>query len=138
VTAEWIIATLVFIPVTGALGITSKYALADLRWQDLILWTGIGYVLLVIVLLLLGVTRVQFVSGSAWAVASTVAVIAALFSFYIALSSGQAGKVVPVSAAYPAVTLVLAAIFLSEHVTVARAAGMVLVVIGVMVLTAAR
>jgi uncharacterized membrane protein len=43
-----------------------------------------------------------------------------------------------VSAAYPAVTLVLAAAFLSEALTVGRAAGTVLIIAGVVMVTLAK
>jgi drug/metabolite transporter (DMT)-like permease len=45
---------------------------------------------------------------------------------------------VTVSAAYPAVTLVLAAIFLSEGLTVGRSAGALLVIAGVIVITLSK
>lgn len=136
--AKWIIPTLIYIVAMGGLGITSKFALGNLRWQDLIMWSGIGYVLVVIVMLIIGKVQVEFVTGSGWAVLSAALVITALFSFYGALSSGLPGKVVPVSAAYPAVTLVLAAIFLSGDVTVLRSVGVAVVVAGVTLVTMAR
>ena len=46
VTAKWLIPTIVYIFAGGGLGILSKVALRQLRWQDLVLWTGIGYVIL--------------------------------------------------------------------------------------------
>lgn len=138
VTAKWLIPTVIYVLTLGGLGITSKFALRHLRWQDLILWSGIGYVLLVIGMLIIGQTQVEFVDGSAWAALGAAAVITALFAFFVALSSGEAGKVVPVSAGYPAVTLIMAAIFLSEGITVAKGAGVLLVVGGVVVLTTAE
>ena len=44
---------------------------------------------------------------------------------------------VSITAAYPVVTLILAAIFLSEAITVAKAVGVLVVVGGVVVLTTA-
>ena len=73
-----------------------------------------------------------------WAAASAALAIGALILLYIALNTGEASKVVPISAAYPAVTLVLAAIFLSEAITFARAGGMLLVIAGVIVLTSVK
>ncbi|WP_187368992.1 EamA family transporter [Baekduia soli] len=137
-TAKWLIPTVIYIFANGGLGITSKYALRDLKWQHLIFWSGLGYVMLVIVMLIIGKTSVQWTDGSGWAALGAAAVIIALFMFFVALSTGEAGKVVPISAAYPAVTLFLAAIFLSEAVTVAKLLGVALVVGGVAVLTTAE
>jgi uncharacterized membrane protein len=101
--AGWVVPTLIYIVTTGLLGIFTKFALRDRPWQELILWTGLGYILLVIVLLITGQTSVEFVSGSWWAILSAALVISCLIFLFGALNSGQAGKVVPVSAAYPAV-----------------------------------
>jgi uncharacterized membrane protein len=137
-TAEWLIPTVVFILVTGSLGITSKLALKTMGWQDLLLWSGIGYILLVGVLVAIGQSHVKFVTGSGWAAFSAVLAITGLFAIYFALSNGPAGKVIPIGAAYPAVTLILAVIFLSERLTVPKAGGVALVIIGVVVLTRAE
>ncbi len=64
-------------------------------------------------------------------------IITSLFMFFVALSTGEVGKVVPITAAYPVVTLILAALFLSEALTVAKAVGVLVVVGGVVVLTTA-
>jgi uncharacterized membrane protein len=133
----WLIPTLAYVLLVGALGVTGKLALRTLSWYDLILWTGAGYVLAAGVLLALGRTELRIVSGTGWAVLSGVAAIGGLISLYLALGAGDAGKVTAVSAAYPVCTLLLAAAFLSEPLTVARAAGASLVVGGVIVLTVA-
>jgi bacterial/archaeal transporter family protein len=137
VTAKWLIPTVIYIFAGGGLGILSKFAMRQMRWQDLVLWTGLVYVVLAIGFLIAGQTSVQFVAGSAWAALGTVAVIAALYMFFVALSTGEVSKIVPISATYPVVTLILAAMFLSEGVTVAKAAGVAVVVGGVVVLTTA-
>lgn len=136
--AKWLIPTLIYILAAGGLGVTSKLALRHLRWQDLILWSGISFVCVAVALLIVGRAHVQLVAGSGWAVLTAAAAITSLIVFYVALVNGEAAKVVPVSAAYPVVTLLLAALFLSEGVTVVRAVGVLLVVGGVVVLTGAR
>jgi uncharacterized membrane protein len=137
VTAKWLVPTVIYVFAIGGLGVASKLALRHLRWQDLILWAGIGYAAVAFVLLIIGQTEVQFGAGVGWAALGAAAAIIALFALYVALSSGEAGKVVPISASYPVVTLVLAALFLSEGITIAKAAGVLLVVGGVVVVTSA-
>ena len=70
--------------------------------------------------------------------ASAALAISGLIMLYVALGTGEATKVVTVSAAYPAATLLLAAAFLSEAITVARLAGVALVIVGVVVMTVAH
>ena len=74
----------------------------------------------------------------AWAIASGALAISGLIALYLALGNGDAGKVISITAAYPAVTLVLAAAFLSEAITVGRAVGTVLIIAGVVTVTLAK
>jgi drug/metabolite transporter (DMT)-like permease len=74
-------------------------------------------------------------AGTGWAILSAAMAIGALIALYVALNSGEASTIIPLSAAYPAVTLVLAAVFLSEAVTAAKAGGAALVLAGVVLLT---
>ena len=130
--------TLVYIFAAGALGVTTKLALRDVTWQVLIMWSGIGYVVVGMFMLITGATQVEFADGTGWAALGAAVGISALFALFVALTNGEAGAVVPVSAAYPVVTLILAAIFLSESITIAKAGGAVLVIGGVVMLTMAR
>ena len=75
--------------------------------------------------------------GGPWALLAAVCVVGALIFFYLALESGEASKLVPISAAYPAVTLVLSAIFLAEDVSLVKVGGLVMVIGGVVVLSVA-
>jgi bacterial/archaeal transporter family protein len=136
--AKWLVPTSIYVLTVGALGVTSKLALRSLPWQALVMWTGIGYVIATAVLLALGQTKLTFVHGTSWAILSAALAIGGLISLYIALRTGQATKVVTVSAAYPAITLVLAALTLSEAVSLARIGGICLVIAGVIVMTVAR
>ena len=95
------------------------------------------YSLTAIVLLVLGRAGVHFESNTWWALLAAVCVVSALVFLYGALENGEVSKIVPISAAYPAVTLVLSAIFLAEDVSLVKAGGMVLVIGGVIVLSVA-
>jgi transporter family protein len=134
----WLIPTLLYVLAVGALGVTGNLALRTLNWPDLILWTGTGYIGVALTLLIIGQTEVRFTAGTAWAMASGALAIGGLILLYLALGAGDAGKVVSVSAAYPAVTLVLAAAFLSEPLTIGRALGAALIVGGVVIVTLAK
>jgi transporter family protein len=136
--AKWLVPTFVYVLAVGSLGVTSKLALRTLPWQTLVMWTGIGYLAVTGLLLGLGQAKLNFVHDTPWAMLSGAMAIGGLVSLYLALNTGEASKVVTVSAAYPAVTVVLAALTLSESVSLARVGGLCLVVGGVIVLTVAR
>ena len=134
-TSKWLFPTLAYVVALGALGVTSKLALRTLSWQDVLVWTTIGYIFTSTFLLATGQAGIKFEANTWWAVASAALAISALIFLYVALGTGQASKVIPVSAAYPAITLVLSAIFLSESFTLPKIGGIALVVAGVVVLT---
>jgi transporter family protein len=136
-TAKWLVPSLAYVGLLGALGVTSKLALRTLSWQDILLWTTVGYVITSIVLLGLGQTDFHWQGNTWWAAASAGVAIGALICLYLALGSGEAGKVIPITAAYPAVALILSALFLSEGISAAKVGGVALVVGGVIVLTSA-
>jgi transporter family protein len=133
----WIIPTLYYVVAVGALGIFGKVALRTLQWPDMLLWTGVGYIAVAGILLALGKTRVAFVPGTFWAILAGATAISSLIALYLALGRGQVGTVSAVTAGYPVVTLVLAAVFLAEKLTLARGLGAALVVVGVAMLSLA-
>lgn len=55
-------------------------------------------------------------------------------TYFLALKRGFASAVVPVVGAYPLVTLLLAALLAGERVTLAKAAGALLIVTGVVLI----
>jgi transporter family protein len=134
----WLLPTLYYVVAVGALGVTGKLALRTLDWPDLILWTGAGYIVVASFLLATGQTQLRFVHDTGWAIASGALAISGLIALYLALGNGDAGKVISITAAYPAVTLVLAALFLSEAITVGRAVGTLLIIAGVVTVTLAK
>ena len=137
-TGDWLVPTLVYVLGVGALGVTGKLALRHLRWPDLLQWMAVGYVIVIAVLVALGEITVPLQRDTWWAIAAALCACSSLVILYVALGLGEASKVVPVTAAYPAVTLVLSAAVLSEALTVARVGGVALVLAGAVVVTAAR
>src|SRR5947209_1039326 len=107
----WLPATLGYSLAIGSLGIAIKLALRDVSWQVLLLSITLGYVVLTIASGLAGTIHLPAQPG-VWLVFTIVAGIlgAGAFPFLnLALRSGPASQVVPVSAVYPLVTVGLAA-----------------------------
>jgi uncharacterized membrane protein len=134
----WLAPTIYYVVAVGGLGVTSKLALRTLAWQDVILWSGVGYILVASFLLIVGQAGVRASTNTWWAALSAALAISSLISLYLALGHGDATKVAAISGAYPAVTALLAAATLGEALTMARIVGIVLVVGGVIILTVAK
>jgi transporter family protein len=131
----WILPSLAYAVFLGLLGVTTKLALRTVGWQDVLLWLPIVYAVAAVAVVLTSGARLPLGVGGAWAAASAVLAAAAYVVFAIALERADASIVVPVTSAYPIVTVVASALFLAERVTVARVIGTLLVVAGVIVLT---
>jgi transporter family protein len=130
----WVLPALLYIVFLGASGVTTKLALRTISWEQMVLWVPIVYIGISIVLLATG-THFPLGAGGGWAAVTAVLVATALVLFFIALTHGEASTVVPVTSAYPVVTLIGAALFLSERITLVRGMGTALVVAGVVLLS---
>lgn len=62
--------------------------------------------------------------------ATTLCGMAGSVCYYLALSKGSASLVVSLTAVYPAITVLLAVLFLKEKFTLAQAAGLALILAG--------
>jgi len=130
-TADWLLPAAAFVVIEGALGVTTKLALRSIGWRELLIWTALAYAVLALCLIAVSGERVPLGAGAGWAVVSGIFASVGLLTFFLALERGEASKVVPVSAAYPLVTAVLAALALSEEVSLLRGLGTILVVFGI-------
>jgi len=101
----------------------------------LLLWTGVCYLVFAIVMLALGQASFHVDGNFGWALVSAVIAPTALILLYFALGHGESSQIFPVTAAYPAVTVALAAVVLSESLTVAKVGGMLLVLAGVVLIS---
>ena len=131
----WLLPTFGYIVLLGATGITARLALRTISWEQMVLWVPIAYAMFALLLIAFRGARFPLGAGGGWAAVTAFCAAGALILFFVALTHGDAGKVVPVSSAYPVVTVLGAALFLSEPITGVRVAGTVLVVLGVVLLT---
>jgi uncharacterized membrane protein len=133
--ASWILPTVGYIVLLGAGGVTAKLALRTITWQQLVLWVPVAYLIFAAAFIVFQGARLPFGAGGAWAALTAACASGALVLLFVALTKGEVGTVVPVTSAYPVVTLVGSALFLSEKVTVGRGVGTALVVAGVVLLS---
>ncbi|MBM3700715.1 MAG: hypothetical protein FJW68_07405 [Actinobacteria bacterium] len=53
------------------------------------------------------------------------------FAYYYALKLGETSKIVPITSAFPVITVILAVVFLAEKMTVYKGEGIALIVAGI-------
>ena len=96
----------------------------------------VAYVVLSAILWLVYQKPMVLGTGGAWAIVTAFAAAGGLICFFYALSKGDASVVVPATSAYPVIALIGGAIFLSESITVPKVIGTLLVIAGVVVISA--
>ena len=128
---SWLIPTLGYALTVGLTGISVKYALKTITWQQMLLWVPLAYAVWALILIAGFGARFPLGVGGAWAALTALFASGGLILLFIALDRGEASVVVPVSSIYPVVTLIASAAFLSESVTVPKVVGTALVVAGV-------
>src|SRR5262249_8448936 len=115
-------------------GITTKLALRDVPFGDVVAWTCVVYAALGVVVLGTRSGSVSGGTGGLFAALTGACAAGALVFTLLALRTGRASQAVPVMAAYPLVTVAAAVAVLSERVSLGHALGIGLNVVGLVVL----
>jgi transporter family protein len=133
--SRWLVPSLAYVVIVGMLGVTTKLALDDLSWEEVLLWTTVVYAVIALALMLGIRARLRLVGGAGWGVASGALAATALVMLFLAIGAGEVSQVVPITSSYPVITLLLAVAALGERVTATRAGATLLVVSGVVLLS---
>ncbi len=122
----------------GTYGIAAKLAVHEVGLQVL-LWSPVVWVLLLpanfLIFKELWPLKLDNLSGVGWAVGAALLGVSGTIVFYWLLRDAPASVVIPISALYPVVTVVLAFLILHEELTIIRIAGIALAVIAIWLLS---
>ncbi len=78
--------------------------------------------------------RLTWRDFTALAASGILAGVLGMFTYFSLLKTGQASKVVPLTAAYPLVTALLSFVFLGEKLSALRLVGILLTILGLIIL----
>jgi bacterial/archaeal transporter family protein len=133
---NWLGFSLLALGLWGVWGFLGKVAAQNLPAQAVYLLTISGHLVVVAFILAKGLGPVSWQpAGVGAALGSGIAMAVALLFFLKALARGPALVVVPLTALYPAVTVVLSWIFLREALTLRHLAGLALALAAVWLLS---
>ncbi|MBM4293685.1 MAG: DMT family transporter [Deltaproteobacteria bacterium] len=127
----WFKYSLMAMALWGLWGVLSKVATRHLPPQGVYLLTITGHLAVLTYVLSQGFPLTWQPVGVAAALAAGLCMAFGLLAFFFALARGEASVVVPVTALYPVVTVILSLALLQESFTLRRAAGVVLAVAAV-------
>ena len=123
-----------FAPIVEKIGLAKVPAMTGLFYRSVGVMIG---------LLILGIWQMEGVKATighglgTWGYLVAGGFLASIIGqifFYNALKFGEASQVVPIGASYPLLSFLLGVLFLGEKLTLAKAAGMLLVIAGVFLL----
>lgn len=120
----------------GAYGFTAKIAIREVGLQVLVWYQVASLAIFPVYFFLfkeIWPLKLDGV-GIAWALGSAVLGILGGVVLYLLLRDAPASVVIPISALYPLVTVILAFLFLHEELSLMRIAGIVLAVIAIWLL----
>jgi bacterial/archaeal transporter family protein len=133
---NWLGFSLLALGLWGVWGFLGKVAAQHLPSTAVYLLTIAGHAVVAGFLLLGGLGPVAWHAGGIGAaLGAGLAMAVGLLFFFHALARGPAAVVVPLTALYPAVTVILSRVFLQEGLTVRHLAGLVLALAAVWLLS---
>lgn len=133
---SWFLWAVAAIIVWGVWGLLNKRALEASGWREVYVFSVPVTALVVAGIMAVGRPDLAAMSRSAmaWALATNAAGVGGTLLFYQALARGKASVVLPLTAMYPALTVILALLILGEAVSLKQGLGILLALIAVFLL----
>ena len=110
------------------MGLYGEVCLKFINPVSLILWETIGSVVLYLIVAVILFLNFKFEANAAGITAAFLTALFGVFGiviFFFALSKTKASILVPLTALYPVVTIILSFVFLKEKVTLVQGIGIV-------------
>ncbi len=119
----------------GVWGVISKLA-SDYSWHQIMGLSALVTLVSALIFQFYSRSSFKLDSPGLWAALATgIFGSLALIGFFSALQTGKASLVVPLTALYPAITVILSVIFLNEEFTFLKGAGITLAIAAVVLLS---
>lgn len=133
----WVFYALLAAVTWGLWGFVDKVVIEKCGWPVLVFGSALSYVVLTPLIIGMYGKTMWPTSGYDWfmVILGAAAACIGMIFFYLALAKGNASKVVPLTAIYPAITVLLSLAFLREKPNIFQIIGIGLAVIAVVFLS---
>ncbi len=133
---SWLFPTITGLILFGLWGFFPKLTVAYLDAKSALVYQTIGSILVgLIVLFSLKMQPAFHPRGMLFAILTGIAGVTGTLCYFAAASRGRISLVVSITALYPLITIVLAALFLKEPVTARQLAGMACAVLAILLMS---
>ncbi len=136
--SSWIIYSILCLLTWGIWGIFLKLSYRELSWLETYFISSLTSFSLALAIYLVYKGRIDFVNKQFYIILAGIAGLlgGGGYVFFVkAIESGKASIVIPLTALYPAITALLAIVFLGEKVSVLQAIGIVLAIVAAIILS---
>lgn len=133
---NWLTLSLIAMMCWGVWSLLTKVAFDHFNWYQVLITTSLVSILTSLLLYFHFRPAFNIHSpGFFYAVFAGVASSIAVVAFYMALSRGKATIIVPLTALYPVVTIILSRLFLHERTTLLQSLGIALAIIAILLIS---
>lgn len=131
----WLIATILALIIYGFWGFFPKIAVTYISPQSALIYEVAGATLIgLLTLYLVGFRPDTHPKGVIFAILTGVAGMLGTLLYFVAASKGKISVVVSMTALYPLITILLAAVFLREPITIKQIFGMFFALVAIVLL----
>lgn len=133
---NWLVWSLITLVLWGLLGIVTKITAAFLDWKEYFVTSFLGGLAITSIVYLYFRPEITLQkTGFQYALLAGVMGASAVVSFYLALRQGSAAIVIPLTALYPLITILLSLLVLHERITLIQGIGIVLALISIFLMS---
>ena len=131
----WQLLALATVMLWGLWGVLIKLASASLDWQQVYIWTSLASPLAALTVYIVHQPRIAVSEASLLALTAGVMGALGYISFVTAVKVGKASLVVPLTALYPAVTVVASRVILGERMSPLQLVGIILAIVSAVLIS---
>jgi transporter family protein len=131
----WFHLSLVTLVLWGFWGFLGKIVLDNVNWKSVFFYSIVAQMFLIIIFYAFTKPSLAFNTQTCYAMLLGIIGGAATMAFYYALEQGKASIVVPLTAMYPLVTVILAALVLREKPSPTQGIGVLLAIVAVVLIS---
>jgi len=131
----WFVLSVITLLLWGIWGLLEKIALNTLSWQQTFIIASFGIISTVLIFFLFTRPQISISQGFYYAVLGGLIGGLGVILFYYALSQGKASVVIPLTALYPVVTVILSFLILQEKITLVQGVGILFALASIFLLS---
>ncbi|MEM5870119.1 MAG: DMT family transporter [Candidatus Aenigmatarchaeota archaeon] len=122
----------------GVWGFVGKIAFNYLDWKEVYFFGIVGSLVVFLIFYLIAKPSLSINIGSYLAFIAGFIGTSATLTYYLALEQGKACIIIPLTALYPLITLILSILFLREKITFYQGVGILLAILAVFLISLER